>query len=112
MDDPERIFAAAARSKRCCGRAEGKMRFIGFTGHKGPAIHRHMFEVAQQHGFHFDTVQMPVNIMDAHFDSFQKTIFPIASASGRRGARDEAFGDPFILDSHAAPTRSTCCTTR
>ena len=48
------------------------MRFIGFTGHKDPHIHLYMLEVAQKHGFHFDTVQMPINIMDAHFRSFSQ----------------------------------------
>ena len=56
----------------------GKIRFIGFTGHKDPHVHLYMLDVAQKHGFHFDTVQMPVNIMDAHFRSFSQLVVPEA----------------------------------
>jgi predicted aldo/keto reductase-like oxidoreductase len=103
MDDPERIFApggaleAVLRAKQ-----QGKVRHIGFTGHKSPAIHAHMFEVAQRHGFQFDTVQMPVNIMDAHFDSFQKTIFPLAQRDRTAVLAMKTFGDDFILKSGVA----------
>ena len=54
----------------------GKLRFIGFTGHKDPHVHLHMLTVAKAHGFHFDTVQMPLNVMDAHFRSFEKMVLP------------------------------------
>ena len=54
----------------------GKLRFIGFTGHKDPAIHLHMLDVAAKHGFTFDTVQMPVNVMDAHYRSFAENVIP------------------------------------
>src|SRR5579859_4847206 len=69
MGDPSRVFApGGALEAVVAAKQQGKIRYIGFTGHKSPAIHRKMFEVAAQHGFHFDTVQMPVNIMDAHYD--------------------------------------------
>ena len=55
----------------------GKLRFIGFTGHKSPQIHLHMLATADQHGFSFDTVQMPLNVMDAHFDSFETLALPV-----------------------------------
>ena len=55
----------------------GKVRFIGFTGHKDPDVHLHMLEVAQEHGFTFDTVQMPLNVMDAHFRSFETQVLPL-----------------------------------
>jgi hypothetical protein len=61
-----------------------------------------MFEVAEAHKFRFDTVQMPVNIMDAHFDSFQGTIFPIAERAGTAVLAMKTFGDTFILDSRVA----------
>src|SRR6267142_2340835 len=55
-------------------RQEGKIRFIGFTGHKSPEIHLHMIETADKFGFTFDSVQMPVNALDEHYDSFQQKI--------------------------------------
>jgi hypothetical protein len=54
----------------------GKVRFIGFTGHKDPHVHLYMLQVASQHQFRFDTVQMPLNVMDAHFRSFGKLVLP------------------------------------
>ena len=103
MDDPERVFAAGGALEAVLrAREQGKIRYIGFTGHKSPAIHRHMFEVADQHGFHFDTVQMPLNVMDAHFDSFEKGVLPIALQHETGVIGMKAFGDPFILDSKAA----------
>ena len=77
FEDPDRIFAEdGAIHAAMAARAAGKIRFIGFTGHKDPQIHLRMFEVAEQHGFHFDTVQMPVNGMDAHFRSFAHNVIP------------------------------------
>lgn len=61
-----------------------------------------MFEVADRHGFHFDTVQMPVHIMDAHFNSFQRRIFPIATQHKTAVLAMKTFGDHFILDAKAA----------
>jgi len=76
-EDPHRIFddegANAALSE---ARKTGKLRYIGFTGHKDPRIHLYMLEVAKQHGFKFDTVQMPLNVMDAHYRSFVKLVLP------------------------------------
>ena len=54
----------------------GKIRYIGFTGHKDPAIHLRMLEVAALHKFHFDTCQMPLNLMDYHFRSFAHQVVP------------------------------------
>ncbi len=103
MDDPERVFAAGGALEAVLrAREQGKLRYIGFTGHKSPAIHRHMFEVADQHRFHFDTVQMPLNVMDAHFDSFEQGVLPVALAHGTGVMGMKAFGDPFILHSGVA----------
>jgi len=83
MEDPDRIFAAGgAMEAALAARQAGKIRYIGFTGHKDPAIHLRMLDVAQQHGFHFDTVQMPINVMDAHFRSFAKQVIPVANEQG------------------------------
>jgi hypothetical protein len=71
FDDPDRIFnEGGAMEAFLEAKQAGKIRFIGFTGHKDPHVHLYMLEVAKKHGFHFDTVQMPNNIMDAHFRSF------------------------------------------
>jgi predicted aldo/keto reductase-like oxidoreductase len=78
-DDPERCFAKGGTIEALlAARHAGKLRFIGFTGHKDPRIHRHMIETARKNGFHFDTVQMPVNVLDAHWHSFEKEIIPLA----------------------------------
>ena len=103
MDDPDRVFAnGGALEAVLRAKEQGKVRYIGFTGHKSPAIHKHMFDVADQHGFHFDTVQMPLNVMDAHFDSFEQGVLPVAIRHGTGVLGMKAFGDPFILDSKAA----------
>ncbi len=102
MDDPERVFTAGAMEAVLRASEQGKLRYIGFTGHKSPAIHAHMFEVADQHGFHFDTVQMPLNVMDAHYDSFEQHVLPIALAHGTAVLGMKTFGDDFILKSGAA----------
>ena len=83
MEDPDRIFAAGgALEAALAAQKAGKIRYIGFTGHKDPAIHLRMFEIAQQHGFYFDTVQMPINVLDAQFRSFNKQVIPVARAQG------------------------------
>src|SRR5262249_49560132 len=79
----------------------GKIRFIGFTGHKDPSIHRHMLEMADSHGFTFDTVQMPLNVMDAHFKSFQREVMPIALQKGMGILGMKSMGDKIILESKA-----------
>ena len=103
MDDPERVFApGGALEAMLRAREQGKVKHIGFTGHKSPAIHLHMLEVAAQHGFRFDTAQMPINVMDAHYDSFLHGVVPVALAHGTAVLAMKTFGDPFIFDAHAA----------
>lgn len=76
-EDPHRIFdEEGANTALLEARKAGKLRYIGFTGHKDPHIHLYMLEVARQNGFHFDTAQMPLNVMDAHFRSFGKLVVP------------------------------------
>ena len=78
-DDPDRIFAPGGAAEAMLrAKEEGKVRFIGFTGHKSPAIFRRM--LAQ--GFPWDTLQMPVSVLDANFNSFQTEILPIAQEQG------------------------------
>ena len=103
-DDPDRVFAQGGALEAVLkAREQGKIRYIGFTGHKSPAIHASMFETADRHGFHFDTVQMPLNIMDAHYDSFEKTVVPMAVARGTGILGMKAFGDNFILKANLMP---------
>lgn len=79
FEDPDRIFdPEGANAALVEARRAGKIRYIGFTGHKGPHIHLRMLEVAEENGFHFDTVQMPLNVMDAHYRSFERLALPEA----------------------------------
>ena len=78
-DDPDRIFAPGGAAEAMLkAKEEGKVRFIGFTGHKSPAIFRRMLS----QGFPWDTLQMPVSVLDANFNSFQREIIPIAQEQG------------------------------
>ena len=77
FEDPHRIFDDhGANAALVEARTAGKIRYIGFTGHKDPRIHLHMLEVAEENSFKFDTVQMPLNVMDAHYRSFEKLVLP------------------------------------
>ncbi len=77
MEDPYSVFAPeGSMAAVLAAKQAGKVRFIGFTGHKDPAVHLRMLEVAAQNGFHFDTAQMPINLMDAHFHSFSSQVVP------------------------------------
>ena len=77
FEDPHRIFdAEGAHAALLEAQQAGKVRYIGFTGHKDPYIHLHMLEIADQYGFKFDTVQLPLNVMDAHYRSFAKLVVP------------------------------------
>ena len=77
FEDPHRIFDdKGANAALLEARDAGKIRFIGFTGHKDPRIHLYMLEVAKENGFDFDTVQMPLNVLDAHFRSFEARVLP------------------------------------
>ena len=100
MEDPDRIFASdGAMEAAMEAKSAGKIRYIGFTGHKDPAVHLRMFEMAQQHGFKFDSVQMPINVMDAHFRSFLHQVVPVAVKAGTGVLAMKTFGDDYILRS-------------
>jgi aryl-alcohol dehydrogenase-like predicted oxidoreductase len=76
-DDPHRIFDGEGANRALVdAQKAGKIRYIGFTGHKDPHIHLYMLEVARQNGFVFDAVQMPLNVMDAHYRSFGRLVLP------------------------------------
>jgi len=102
FDDPDRIFAeGGAMEAVVAAKQAGKVRFIGYTGHKDPRIHLYMLEVADRHGFHFDTVQMPINIMDAHFRSFAQLVVPQAMKRQIAVLGMKCFGGGVILKSGA-----------
>ncbi|MBA2595043.1 MAG: aldo/keto reductase [Chloroflexia bacterium] len=119
-DDPDRIFAPGGAGEAMLkAKADGKVRFIGFTGHKSPSIFRRM--LAQ--GFPWDTIQMPVSMLDANFNSFQKDILPIAQEQGigvigmKSLAAGHIFEDPAIAITAeearryalSQPIASLCC---
>ena len=76
MEDPDRFFNDGPVEALLEGKKAGKFRYVGFTGHKDPYIHLRMLEAAQAHKFHFDTAQMPLNILDAQFRSFAHQVVP------------------------------------
>ncbi|HEY1399991.1 MAG TPA: aldo/keto reductase [Terriglobales bacterium] len=100
MSDPDRIFGpngaleAALEAKKT-----GKIRCIGFTGHKSPEIHLKMLETALARQFTFDAVQMPLNVMDAHYDSFEKKVLPVLLKYRIGVLGMKPMGDHFVLDS-------------
>ncbi|HEV7676425.1 MAG TPA: aldo/keto reductase [Candidatus Angelobacter sp.] len=100
FDDPDRIFAEnGAHEAVLEAKKAGKVRYIGFTGHKDPHVHLYMLEVGARNGFTPDTVQMPVNVMDAHFRSFTKLVLPklVEQKIGVLGMK--SMGDGIILKS-------------
>ena len=98
FEDPDRVFAddGAIGALQAAQKA-GKLRFIGFTGHKDPEIHLKMLELADQHGFRFDTVQMPLNVMDVHYRSFGKKVLPRLVEKGIGVLGMKSIGDGEIL---------------
>jgi aryl-alcohol dehydrogenase-like predicted oxidoreductase len=98
LDAPDRIFREGAWEAMQAAKKAGKVRFIGFTGHKDPVVHLRMLDAAKQHGVHFDTVQMPVNVMDAHFRSFTHEVLPRLVAEKIGPLAMKPFGSPFIVE--------------
>jgi uncharacterized protein len=101
--DPARIFGegggieAAIEAKKA-----GKIRYIGFTGHKSPDIHLKMLETAFAKGFTFDSVQMPLNVMDAHYNSFESKVLPVLVKHNIGVLGMKPMGDKLILNSKTA----------
>ncbi len=101
--DPDRIFASGGGMEAVLeARKQGKVRYIGFTGHKSPDIHLKMLETAFAHQFTFDAVQMPLNVMDAHFNSFEKKVLPVLVKHGIGVLGMKPMGDKIILNSKTA----------
>jgi aryl-alcohol dehydrogenase-like predicted oxidoreductase len=102
FDDPDRIFAEGGAMEALIeAKAAGKLRYIGFTGHKDPRIHLQMLAVAAERGFLFDSVQMPLNVMDAHFRSFAHGVLPYLVQNGIAVLGMKSFADSVLLKSQA-----------
>jgi predicted aldo/keto reductase-like oxidoreductase len=101
--DPDRIFASGGGMEAVLeARKQGKVRYIGFTGHKSPDIHLKMLETAFAHQFTFDAVQMPLNVMDAHYNSFEKKVLPVLLQHKIGVLGMKPMGDKIILNSKTA----------
>jgi len=101
LEDPDRIFAEGGAVEAMVeAQKAGKVRLIGFTGHKDPSVHLRMLDLARKHNFHFDAVQMPLNVMDTHFRSFEHEVLPVLNREGIAPLGMKAFGHPFILHSN------------
>ena len=111
FDDPDRIFREGGAFEALIeAKKAGKLRFIGFTGHKDPHIHLYMLEVAAKHGFKFDAVLMPSNLMDAHFRSFAQLVMPklVEQNIGIQTMKPFCGGDGIILKSGAIQNPIDC----
>jgi len=103
MDDADRIFAAGGAMEAVLeAKRAGKVRYIGFTGHKSPEIHLKTLGTAASHRFRFDTVQMPLNVMDAHYQSFEKKVLPLLVKQEIGVLGMKPMGDAVILESKTA----------
>ena len=101
LEDPDRVFADDGSMKAVvAAQKAGKVRFIGFTGHKDPMVHLRMLDIAEKHEFRFDTVQMPLNVMDAHFRSFQHLVLPVLLKRQIGVLGMKSMGDGMILKSN------------
>ena len=102
LEDPDRIFApGGAMEAMLAAKKAGKVRYIGFTGHKDPIVHLRMLDTAAQHNFKFDAVQMPLNVMDAHFRSFEHHVLPKLVSDGTGVLGMKSMGDGLLLKSGA-----------
>ena len=101
--DPDRIFAKGGGMEAVLdAKKQGKIRYIGFTGHKSPDVHLKMLNTGFAHKFTFDAVQMPLNVMDAHFDSFEKKVLPVLVEHKIGVLGMKPMGDKLILKSKTA----------
>jgi aryl-alcohol dehydrogenase-like predicted oxidoreductase len=101
MEDPDRFFAAGGPLEALVeAKKAGKIRYIGFTGHKDPYVHLRMLEVAHQNKFHFDSCQMPLNVMDYHFRSFTHEVLPKLVQQGIAPLAMKTMGSGIILRSN------------
>ena len=98
--DPDRIFSSGGGMEAMLeAKKAGKVRHIGFTGHKSPDIHLKMLNTAFAHDFTFDAVQMPLNVMDAHYNSFGEKVLPVLVKHNIGVLGMKPMGDAIILKS-------------
>ena len=103
LEDPDLIFGEdGAQEAMLDAQKAGKIRYIGFTGHKDPMVHLRMLEAAAKANFVFDAVQMPINVMDAHFRSFTKDVIPKLTEKGIAVLGMKSMGGGEILKSNTA----------
>src|SRR3984893_11019257 len=101
LEDPDRVFSPGGTMEALEeARKAGKIRFIGFTGHKDPIVHLRMLDTAKKHNFHFDSAQMPLNVMDAHFRSFSHQVVPRLVEEKIAVLAMKPMGDGIILKSN------------
>jgi predicted aldo/keto reductase-like oxidoreductase len=106
LEDPDRIFAPGGSMEALLeAKKAGKIRFIGFTGHKDPLVHLRMLEVAAANKFHFDAAQMPLNVMDAHFRSFAQKVVPALVQEGIGVLGMKPLANGMILKSNTVSPR-------
>jgi aryl-alcohol dehydrogenase-like predicted oxidoreductase len=100
-NDPEMIFAPDGVAEALiAAKQQGKVRFVGFTGHKNPKIHLRMLA----ENFPFDTVQMPLNCLDATFRSFETQVLPVANQKGVGVLGMKSLGGSGEIVTHGAAT--------
>lgn len=101
LEDPDRIFAPGGAMEAVVeAQKAGKIRYIGFTGHKDPLVHLRMLQMATDNNFRFDAVQLPLNVMDAHFRSFESEVLPVLVKEGIGVLGMKSMGDQIILKSN------------
>jgi len=100
LEDPDRFFAEGGAAEAITeAKQAGKVRYAGFTGHKDPLVHIRLLEMAKERNFHFEAVQMPLNVMDAHFRSFEKHVLPLLMEKQIGVLGMKSMGDKQILKS-------------
>ena len=106
MEDPDRFFSQGGALEAVqAAKQAGKIRYVGFTGHKDPLVHLRMLEVAKQHNFHFDSCQMPLNPLDAHFRSFANEVLPRLVEQGIAPLAMKTMGGGAILKSNTVTAK-------
>src|SRR3989442_10492921 len=104
MSDPDRIFAAGGAMEAALeAKKAGKIRYIGFTGHKNLDVHLKMLETAANNHFLFDSVQMPLNVMYTQYASFEKNVLPVLVKNDIGVLGMKPMGDHIILERKTAP---------
>ena len=106
-NDPEKCYAPeGVLEALTAAKQQGKVRFVGFTGHKNPSIHLAMLNG----GFPFDAVQMPLNPFDYSYRSFQREVLPMAAQRGMAVFGMKSMGGSGEMISHGALTPTEALT--